>query len=94
MSKDQFDDYFDEYKAKSYAQKTKKLNLSRPIDQLPTWNNVKSDSSDNTCIICKNSFSDDEIVEKCILCNRYFHYKELRSWVNTAGTCPSCKNEI
>ncbi|MFV2016645.1 MAG: RING finger domain-containing protein [Candidatus Heimdallarchaeota archaeon] len=94
MSKDRFDDHFEDYKAKKHAEKTKKLNLNKPVDELPTWDTVKGESNNNTCIICKNRFRDNDIVENCILCSRYFHYKELRSWVNTAGTCPSCKNEI
>lgn len=94
MSKDRFDDYFDEYKAKTHAKKTKKLNLNKSMHELFTWEKVKNESDDVICIICKKNFNDEEIVENCILCNRYFHYKELRNWVKTAGTCPSCKNEI
>lgn len=94
MSTDPFDDLFDEYKAKKHAEKTKKLQLNKPIDELFIWDNVKSESNDDICIICKKQFNDDEKVENCILCHRYFHYKELRRWVNIAGTCPSCKNEM
>lgn len=94
MSRDTFDDDFDEYQAKKQAKKTKKLNLTKPINELQTWDDVKSKSNETTCLICRNSFTDNDKVENCILCERYFHFQELRSWVNTAGACPSCKNEI
>ncbi|OLS22033.1 MAG: hypothetical protein HeimC2_30870 [Candidatus Heimdallarchaeota archaeon LC_2] len=52
MSRDQFDEYFDEYKAKKLAKKSKKLSLIKPINEIPTWDKVKSLYKDDICIIC------------------------------------------
>ncbi|MCE7735643.1 MAG: hypothetical protein GPJ54_12240 [Candidatus Heimdallarchaeota archaeon] len=93
MSKDNFDSMFDEYNAKKRAIQEKSLTLSTPSDELPTWSDINNLDMDNICIICRKEFEDDDIVEKCIVCDVVFHSKELRQWVKTAGSCPSCKNE-
>lgn len=93
MSKDNFDELFDEFQAKKRAIVEKTLTLSSPLDELPIWRDIKQLNHDKICLICRKEFNNDDIVEKCVICDVYFHSNELRQWVKTAGTCPSCKNE-
>ncbi|MHA2030765.1 MAG: RING finger domain-containing protein [Candidatus Kariarchaeaceae archaeon] len=93
MSSDKFGTLFDEYQAKKRAVNEKALVLSTPEGELPLWRDVKDSGQNNVYIICRKEFKESDIVENCIICKVYFHFKELRQWVKTSQTCPSCKNE-
>ncbi|MHA2027765.1 MAG: hypothetical protein ACW99F_02655 [Candidatus Hodarchaeales archaeon] len=88
-----FDEYYDDYMAKQKAKTNKILPIDTPFSDLPSWKEVGLSLEYNNCIICKKHFNEIDIVEKCILCDRYFHYEELRKWIKISQSCPSCKNE-
>jgi hypothetical protein len=90
---DKFDTYYDEFVAKHKAKINKILPIDTPVTDLPSWEKVGLSLEYSNCVICKKQFTTKDIVEQCILCERYFHYEELRKWVTMSQSCPSCKNE-
>ncbi|MHA2098592.1 MAG: TIR domain-containing protein [Candidatus Kariarchaeaceae archaeon] len=93
LDDDDFDDLFDSFKERKKTQKVKPKSkpVTSSIEELPIWKEVKNASSYTVCNVCRQEIDDEDIVEACKHCNRYFHFRHLREWLKIKGSCPTCR---
>ena len=46
------------------------------------------------CVICRETFQNNDIVRKIKNCNHYFHLSCANTWFNNNTTCPLCRQSI
>lgn len=54
---------------------------------------VASDENE-ICSICRETFTDNNIIRKINRCGHQFHCSCLDTWLNTNSTCPLCRVDI
>ncbi|MHA2092440.1 MAG: RING finger domain-containing protein [Candidatus Kariarchaeaceae archaeon] len=87
---DDFDSLFDKFVDKKKAKKEKSIGKQN-LESLPIWKEVKISEDYDTCLVCRLTIDDEDIVEPCGNCNRYYHYKHIREWFKIKANCPACK---
>ncbi|KAL6581298.1 hypothetical protein OROMI_007221 [Orobanche minor] len=59
-------------------------------DRFPDATSEELNSSDATCIICREEMT----IAKKLLCGHLFHVHCLRSWLERQNTCPTCRAPV
>ncbi|KAL6581312.1 ERAD-associated E3 ubiquitin-protein ligase hrd1a [Orobanche minor] len=59
-------------------------------DRFPDATSEELNSSDATCIICREEMT----TAKKLLCGHLFHVQCLRSWLERQNTCPTCRAPV
>ena len=59
-----------------------------------TYERLRGFNTDNTCSICRETFSNDDIVRKINSCQHVFHMNCLDTWLETHTTCPICRLDV
>ena len=93
LDDDDFDELFDSYKERKTKKgsKPKSKPVLSALEELPIWKEVKETTSYSVCNVCRQEIDDEDIVEACKHCNRYFHFRHLREWLKIKGSCPTCR---
>lgn len=90
MKDDDFDQLFDQFiEKKKTKQSFRKVGTSA-LNDLPLFKETGLEEGYG-CLICRKAFDDDDIVEACNKCERYFHYRHIREWMKIKAVCPNCK---
>ncbi len=90
MQDDDFDELFDDFMKKKKVGKIKKVGHTA-LNKLPLWKETGISDPNYKCLICRRVMDDDDIVEACDSCERYFHYRHIREWLKIKAVCPNCK---
>jgi hypothetical protein len=93
LEDDDFDELFDAFKDKKKQQDkgSSSFSSSKSMEDLPIWKEVKNQSDYSTCNVCRQNIDDEDIVEACGNCHRYYHFRHLREWLKIKSNCPSCR---
>ncbi|MCH8907571.1 MAG: hypothetical protein IH840_10815 [Candidatus Heimdallarchaeota archaeon] len=89
---DDFDDLFNSFQDRQKQKKGKKI-LKKPqiaFDELPIWKSVKEIAVNSVCNVCRRKIDDEDLVEACKYCHRYYHFRHFREWLKIKGICPVC----
>ena len=62
--------------------------------RLNTTIEVIEEDNDSMCTICRNNFSEGDVVRKITSCNHMFHINCIDQWFEEHTTCPTCRTNI
>ena len=61
--------------------------------QFMTSLNTLSSKADETCSICLENYTKDDLVKELPKCKHYFHAECILPWLENTNTCPVCRQE-
>ena len=70
------------------------LHSLRQNTSVGTFENLRQPNTDGRCSICRDVFSNDDIVRKINSCEHVFHMNCLDTWLETHTTCPICRSDV
>ena len=80
------------------------MNERTQENQLSAFNDIESNTEieilnveeghQDICVICRETFQNNDIVRKIKKCNHYFHLSCSNTWFNNNITCPLCRQCI
>lgn len=78
------------------------ITISAPVTSvtndknLPSWiiDEKNVNKKEYTCVICLDTYVEDDRVHGLPKCSHYFHAKCIQAWLFTSSNCPVCRSEV
>tara|TARA_B110000495_G_C22977936_1_gene574573 strand:+ start:206 stop:898 length:693 start_codon:yes stop_codon:yes gene_type:complete len=64
------------------------------LDLYSTETNDSETTEPETCSICRDTISNNNIIRKIKKCSHYFHQTCLDNWLKEKNTCPNCRQLV
>ena len=75
----------------SKCKKQTKRGLDKLLGESIKYNTIKESSCSNTCLICIDNFSEEDLVRKLQKCKHIYHKECIDKWIIKNPTCPICR---
>ena len=76
---------------KSKCKKQIKKELNKLLGVSIKYNTIKESNCSNTCLICMDDFTEEDLVRKLPKCKHIYHKECIDKWIVKKSTCPICR---
>ena len=95
MGKETIQNIIESVETESHEERNDDNNLS--ILQLTQYTTLKTydpDDDSDSCVICRETFANDDILRKITVCSHIFHHKCVDTWFNSHSLSPICRKHV